>query len=146
VRSGMLNSQTSLSSSDSTNNVFLCLLIHWYNKEPFKSDFFYRAGDKWHKTQKSKFEIFCPEIAHGMPIHLAYFFCLKVLFFSRKKNPNQHYLSLWKMGQNSNDPWVYTNARLMYFCKAFWTNSSRKSGDGVFPGDLVVKARILTKY
>ena len=35
-----------------------------------KSDFFYRPGDKRHKTQKSKFEIFCPEIAHGMPIHL----------------------------------------------------------------------------
>ena len=50
-----------------------------------KSDFFYRPGDKRHKTQKSKFEIFCPEIAHGMPIHVVYFFCLKVLFFSRKK-------------------------------------------------------------
>ena len=45
------------------------------------SDFFYRPGDKRHKTQKSKFEIFCPEIAHGMPIHLVYLFCLKVLFF-----------------------------------------------------------------
>ena len=50
-----------------------------------KSDFFYRPGDKRHKTQKSKFEIFCPEIAHGMPIHLVYFFLLRVLFFSRKK-------------------------------------------------------------
>ena len=57
---------------------------NWYGNI-LKSDFFYRPGDKRHKTQKSKFEIFCPEIAHGMLIHLVYFFCLKVLFFSRKK-------------------------------------------------------------
>ena len=39
-------------------------------KKLLKSGFYYRPGDKRHKTQKSKFEIFCPEIAHGMPIHL----------------------------------------------------------------------------
>ena len=60
------------------------LLLDHVEKD-IKSDFFYRPGDKRHKTQKSKFEIFFPEIAHGMPIHLVYFFCLKVLFFSRKK-------------------------------------------------------------
>ena len=51
-----------------------------------KSDFFYRPGDKRHKTQKSKFEIFCPEIAHGMPIHLVYFFLFEsFIFFEKKK-------------------------------------------------------------
>ena len=76
----------------------------------FKSDFFYRPGDKRHKTQKSKFEIFCPEIAHGMPIHMVCFFLLESFIFFEKKKPNRHYLSLSKMGQNSNATWVYKNA------------------------------------
>ena len=71
-----------------------------------KSDFFYRPGDKRHKTQKSKFEIFCPEIAHGMPTHLVYFFLFESFIFFEEKNQNRHYPSLSKMGQNSNAIWV----------------------------------------
>ena len=76
----------------------------------FKSDFFYRPGDKRHKTEESNFEIFCPEIAHGMPIHFVYCFRLKVLFFFEKKNQNPHYPSLLKIGRNSNATWVYKKA------------------------------------
>ena len=37
------------------------------------------------RPKNRRLRYFFPEIAHGMPIHLVYFFCLKVLFFSRKK-------------------------------------------------------------
>ena len=49
-----------------------------------KSDFFYRPGDKWHKIQKSKFEIFCPE---PMVFLFTWYIFLfeSCIFFSRKK-------------------------------------------------------------
>ena len=74
------------------------------------------------------------------------FFCVKVLFFCRKKNQNRDYPSLSKMGRDSNATWVYQNAWLMFFCKTFWTNWNQKSKDKIFPSNLWVKARTLTKY
>ena len=74
-----------------------------------KSDFFYRPGDKWHKIQKSKFEIFCPEPM--VCLFTWYIFLFEsCIFFQEKKNQNRHYPSLSKMGRNSNATWVYKNA------------------------------------
>ena len=89
---------------------FLLLLTPSPTLHRIKSDFFYRLGDKRHKTQKSNFEIFFPEIAHGMPIHLVYFFLFESFIFFEKKNQNRHYPSLLKMGRNSKATWVYKNA------------------------------------